>query len=76
MFVYDWQLVNNLAYPSSNQLTKLYLYGSQYVIMNQKQAHWNYQVRAPFRKVMAWDALFFVLGIGVGAGIGAFLATL
>jgi hypothetical protein len=25
---------------------------------------------------MAWDALFFVLGIGVGAGIGAFLATL
>ncbi|QLH09359.1 hypothetical protein DSQ19_07615 [Candidatus Nitrosotenuis sp. DW1] len=68
--------VNNLAYLSSNQLTKLYLHGHRTVIMNQKQAHWNYQVRAPFRKVMAWDALFFVLGIGVGAGIGAFLATL
>ncbi|MEM3143824.1 MAG: hypothetical protein QXG67_00905 [Candidatus Nitrosotenuis sp.] len=36
---------------------------------------WNYQVKAPFKKVMAWDTLFFVLGIGVGAGIGAFLAT-
>ncbi|WP_179368426.1 hypothetical protein [Candidatus Nitrosotenuis sp. DW1] len=41
----------------------------------QKSTHWNYEVRAPFKKVIAWDALFFVLGIGVGAGIGAFLAT-
>lgn len=40
-----------------------------------KPNHWQYEVRAPFKKVIAWDALFFVLGIGVGAGIGAFLAT-
>lgn len=44
--------------------------------MNQiKPNYWNKEIRAPFKKVMAWDALFFVLGIGVGAGIGAFLAT-
>lgn len=47
--------------------------------MNQKQTYWNYQVRASFKRVMAWDTLFFVLGIGVGVGIGvgigAFLAT-
>lgn len=42
----------------------------------QKTNHWNYQVRAPFKKIMAFDMLFFVFGIGVGAGIGAFLATL
>jgi hypothetical protein len=41
----------------------------------EKPNHWQHEVRAPFKKVMAWDALFFVLGIGVGAGIGAFLAT-
>ena len=41
----------------------------------QKPNHWQYEIRAPFKKVMAWDTLFFVLGIGVGAGIGAFLAT-
>jgi hypothetical protein len=41
----------------------------------QKLTHWNYEVRAPFKRIIAWDALFFVLGIGVGAGIGAFLAT-
>lgn len=29
----------------------------------------------PFRKVMTWDALFFVLGFAVGAGIGALLAA-
>ncbi|WP_256387151.1 hypothetical protein [Candidatus Nitrosotenuis aquarius] len=40
-----------------------------------KTTHWAYEVRAPFKRVMAWDTLFFVLGIGVGAGIGAFLAT-
>jgi len=40
----------------------------------EKQNHWNHVVRAPFKKVMAWDTLFFVLGIGVGMGIGAFLA--
>jgi len=40
-----------------------------------KTSHWDYQVRAPFKRVIAWDVLFFVLGIGVGAGIGAFLAT-
>lgn len=43
--------------------------------METKQSHWNREIRAPFKKVIAWDALFFVLGIGVGAGIGAFLAT-
>lgn len=43
--------------------------------METKTSRWDYQVRAPFKKVMAWDTLFFVLGIGVGAGIGAFLAT-
>ena len=41
----------------------------------QKPNHWHYEVHAPFKKVIAWDTLFFVLGIGVGAGIGAFLAT-
>jgi len=41
----------------------------------QKPTYWHYEVRAPFKKVIAWDVLFFVLGIGVGAGIGAFLAT-
>jgi hypothetical protein len=41
----------------------------------QKSTHWNYEVRAPFKKIIAWDVLFFVLGIGVGAGIGAFLST-
>jgi hypothetical protein len=41
-----------------------------------KPTHWHYEVRAPFKRVIAWDVLFFVLGIGVGAGIGAFLATL
>ncbi|HXG14061.1 MAG TPA: hypothetical protein VNK25_02925 [Candidatus Nitrosotenuis sp.] len=40
-----------------------------------KPSHWTYEVRAPFKKVIAWDALFFVLGIGVGAGLGAFLVT-
>ncbi len=40
-----------------------------------KSTHWDYEVCAPFKKVIAWDVLFFVLGIGVGAGIGAFLAT-
>jgi len=47
------------------------------IIMKQitKPDHWGYQVRAPFKKVIAWDMLFFVLGIGVGAGIGAFLVT-
>ncbi|WP_256387167.1 hypothetical protein [Candidatus Nitrosotenuis aquarius] len=44
--------------------------------MNTKTTHWNYEVRALFKKVIAWDTLFFTLGIGVGAGIGAFLATL
>lgn len=39
-----------------------------------KPSRWNYEVRAPFKKVIAWDLLFFVLGIGVGLGIGAFLA--
>lgn len=34
---------------------------------------WNHTVKAPFKRVMAWDMLYFVLGIGVGAGIGAFL---
>jgi hypothetical protein len=43
--------------------------------METKLTRWNYQVRAPFKKVIAWDMLFFVLGIGVGTGIGAFLAT-
>ncbi|RJQ26884.1 hypothetical protein C4565_06035 [Candidatus Parcubacteria bacterium] len=33
--------------------------------------HWNSEIRAPFKKVMALDALFFILGIGVGLGIGA-----
>jgi hypothetical protein len=45
------------------------------IAMEAKLSRWNYQVRAPFKKVMAWDTLFFVLGIGVGAGIGAFLVT-
>ncbi|MGQ0772683.1 MAG: hypothetical protein ACT4NT_07935 [Nitrososphaerota archaeon] len=36
---------------------------------------WNKEVRAPFKKVIAWDVLFFILGIGVGLGIGAYLAT-
>jgi hypothetical protein len=47
------------------------------VIMEQytKPSHWAYEVRAPFKKVIAWDTLFFILGIGVGAGIGAFLVT-
>ncbi|MEM2159780.1 MAG: hypothetical protein QXN55_02360 [Candidatus Nitrosotenuis sp.] len=40
-----------------------------------KTNHWAYEVRAPFKRVIAWDALFFVLGIGVGTGIGAFLVT-
>jgi hypothetical protein len=44
--------------------------------MNAKTTHWNFEVRAPFKRVMAWDTLFFLLGIGVGAGLGAFLATL
>lgn len=42
--------------------------------MNTKN-HWNREIRAPFKRVMAWDTLFFVLGIGVGMGIGAFLVT-
>jgi len=40
-----------------------------------KKSHWNREIRAPFKKVIAWDVLFFVLGIGVGLGIGAFLVT-
>ena len=40
-----------------------------------KQSHWNKEIRAPFKRVIAWDVLFFALGIGVGLGIGAFLAT-
>lgn len=43
--------------------------------MSTKPSHWNREIRAPFKKVMAWDTLFFVLGIGVGMGIGAFLIT-
>jgi hypothetical protein len=42
---------------------------------NQPKSHWNREIRAPFKKVIAWDVLFFVLGIGVGLGIGAFLVT-
>jgi len=45
------------------------------MVQASKPSHWNHIVRAPFKKVIAWDLLFFVLGIGVGAGIGAFLAT-
>jgi len=43
--------------------------------MNQsrKSSHWDKEVRAPFKKVIAWDMLFFVLGIMVGIGIGAFV---
>lgn len=41
-----------------------------------KPSYWNYVVCAPFKRVIAWDVLFFGLGIGVGAGIGAFLTTL
>ncbi|MDC8437726.1 MAG: hypothetical protein LV468_01850 [Candidatus Nitrosotenuis sp.] len=40
-----------------------------------KPSHWHKEVRAPFWRVMAWDTLFFVPGIGVGAGVGAFLAV-
>jgi hypothetical protein len=46
---------------------------SYHIIMS--TSHWTREIRAPFKRVMAWDMLFFVLGIGVGAGIGAFLAT-
>jgi hypothetical protein len=45
------------------------------MVQDPKPSHWNYEVRASFKKVIAWDTLFFVLGIGVGAGIGAFLTT-
>lgn len=38
--------------------------------------HWNHAVSATFKRVIAWDMLFFVLGMGGGAGIGAFLTTL
>jgi len=43
--------------------------------MNQSQNpnHWDKEIRAPFKKVIAWDTLFFVLGIMVGIGIGAFV---
>ena len=37
--------------------------------------HWNHEIRAPFKKIMAWDMLFFILGIGVGIGIGAGLGV-
>jgi hypothetical protein len=43
------------------------------MVQDPKPSHWNYEVRASFKKVIAWDTLFFVLGIGVGVGIGAFL---
>ena len=33
--------------------------------------HWNHEIKAPFKKIIAWDVLFFALGIGVGIGIGA-----
>jgi hypothetical protein len=38
--------------------------------------HWNREIRAPFKKIIAWDTLFFGLGIGVGVGIGVFVTTL
>lgn len=41
--------------------------------MDSKPNHWNREIRVPFKKVMVWDMLFFVLGVGVGMGIGAFL---
>lgn len=48
-------------------------------VMEQNQSgsksRWHKEVRAPFWKVMAWDTLFFILGIGVGAGVGAFLVV-
>lgn len=37
--------------------------------------HWNREIRAPFKKIMAWDMLFFILGVGTGAGLGAYLTT-
>jgi hypothetical protein len=68
--------INNLADLSSTKLSSIYQFMRQNNTMTQhKQNYWNYQVRAPFKKVLAWDVLFFVLGIGVGTGIGAFLAA-
>lgn len=34
---------------------------------------WNKMVHATFRKVVAFDLLFFGLGTGVGLGIGVYL---
>lgn len=53
----------------------IYLYKSMEK-SEQKQSHWNKEIRASFKRVIAWDVLFFVLGIGVGLGIGAFLTTI
>ena len=41
----------------------------------QPKSVWDKMVHATFRKVMAFDMLFMVLGIGIGTGLGAYLVT-
>lgn len=53
-------------------IRRAYCYDDMKILSN----HWNHEIRAPFKKIMAWDMLFFVLGIGVGAGIGVYVTTL
>jgi hypothetical protein len=50
----------------------MHCYGDMKILSN----HWNREIKAPFKRIMMWDGLFFVLGIGVGAGIGAYATTL
>ncbi|MFB5610634.1 MAG: hypothetical protein ACE5R3_00490 [Nitrosopumilaceae archaeon] len=44
--------------------------------MNAKaQSVWNKMVHAPFKKVVAFDLLFLILGIPIGAAIAAAFLT-
>lgn len=38
-----------------------------------KESTWNKMVHATFRKVVAFDLLFFGLGIVAGIGIGVYI---
>ena len=51
---------------------RFYHLGITSTIMETKQKNptvWAGEVRAPFKKVIAYDALFLGLGIFIGAGI-------
>ncbi|MCV0430312.1 hypothetical protein [Nitrosopumilus sp.] len=44
-------------------------------MQSQKISTWNKVVHAPFKKVIKYDLFCMVLGVMMGMGIGAYIAT-